>query len=407
MSLSSHTFILKKDGTLYCTGRNTFGQLGLGDNTDNINTFTKVNIDNVKSISCGYSHTFILKKDGTLYCTGSNNYGQLGLGDNTARNTFTKVNVDNVKSISCGNGQTFILKKDGTLYCTGYNSNGQLGLGNTTNINTFTKVNIDNVKSVSCGDFHTFILLNDGTIYCTGYNTFGQLGLGDTSVRKTFTKVNIDNVENINDMIQIQPVLFLIKSLSKYYTVKDSVLTETTLTNLDMDGIELDVINSNISLLPNNFSLVTDAECKLSVIGLKKSYMVVPKYSLSVNSVVYLNNIGVNFTNTKSSLKLVVSVDDGGTYYTYKNNSFERVNITIPTVDYDNFTEIDKTNWENAKKVISENGIDVSTISSVDFSKFGALYGKDFKMKYALVVTVDSLDSSISVNNIAVTYSIK
>ena len=135
--------------------------------------------------------------------------------------------------------------------------------------------------------------------------------------------------------------------------------------------------------------------------------MVVPKYSLSNSSIVSLKNISVNFTNTKSSLKLVVSIDDGETYYTYKNGSFEKVDITIPTVDYDNFTEIDNINWENAKTVIYENGIDVSTISSVDFSKMGAMYGKDFKMRYALVVTVEDFDSSISVKNIAVTYSIK
>ena len=302
---------------------------------------------------------------------------------------------------------TFIIKNDGTVYSTGRNDSGQLGLGDTNNRTTFTKVNIDNVKCIYCGYYHSFILKKDGTVYSAGNNYYGQLGLGDNTNRSTFTKVNIDNVRAFNDMLQ-SSILFLIKSLSKYYTVKDSMLTETTLTNFDMDAIELDVINSNISLLPNNFSLVTDAEYKLSVMGLKKmSYMVVPKYSLSVNSVIYLNNIGVNFTNTKSSLKLVISVDNGETYYTYKNGSFKKVAITIPTVEYDNFTETDNTNWENAKTVISENGIDVSTISSVDFSKLGAMYGKDFKMKYALVVTVEDFDSSISVNNIAVTYSIK
>ena len=51
--------------------------------------------------------------------------------------------------------------------------------------------------------------------------------------------------------------------------------------------------------------------------------------------------------------------------------------------------------------------IDMSDIGSIDFKKMGVLYGKDFKMKYALVVTVAGLDSSISVNNIEVTYSSK
>ena len=232
------------------------------------------------------------------------------------------------------------------------------------------------------------------------------MGLGDDIDRNTFTKVDIDDVKTVNDVLYY--ILFLIKSLSKYYTIKDSTLTETTLNNFDIDAVKLDVVNDNISLLPNNFSLVTNEKCELRVLGLKKlSYMVVPKYALSIDSVVFLNNIGANFTNKKSSLKLVVSVDDGENYYTYNNNSFERVNITIPTVDYNSFTETDNTNWENAKSIISENGIDASAISSVDFSKMGLLYGKDFKMKYALVVTVEGLDSSISVNNIEVTYSSK
>ena len=353
-------------------------------------------------------HTFILKNDGTVYSTGYNNCRQLGLDDTTNRNTFTKVNIDNVKSIACGSNHTFILKNDGTVYSAGNNNYGQLGLGNTTDRTAFTKVNIDNVKSISCGDSHTFILKNDGTVYSVGRNSYGQLGLGNTTDRTAFTQVNIDNAKSINDMIQIQSVLFLIKSLSKYYTVKDSTLTETTLTDFETDAIELDVVNDNISLLPNNFSLVTNEEYKLSMLRLKKlSYMVVPKYALSINSIVSLSNIAINFTNTKSSLKLVVSVDDGETYYTYNNNSFERVDITIPSVDYNSFTEIDSANWENAKAVIYENGIDASAISSVDFSKLGVLYGKDFKMKYALVVTVEGLDSNISVNNIEVTYSSK
>ena len=141
---------------------------------------------------------------------------------------------------------TFILKNDGTVYGTGYNDYGQLGLGNTNDKNTFTQVNTNaqNVKSIVCGNSYTFILKKDGTAYSVGYNRYGQLGLGDNTDKSTFTQVNIDNVKSTNDMIQ--PVLFLIKSLSKYYTIKDSTLTETTLTDFETDAIELDVVNDNI-----------------------------------------------------------------------------------------------------------------------------------------------------------------
>ena len=47
-----------------------------------------------------YDHSLILKNDGTLWCCGQNTYGQLGLGDTNNRTTFTQIttNVDDIKS---------------------------------------------------------------------------------------------------------------------------------------------------------------------------------------------------------------------------------------------------------------------------------------------------------------------
>ena len=200
---NQHTFILKNDGSVWSCGNNYTGALGLNDTTDRT-TFTQVttNINNdVKQIACGSSHTFIIKNDGSVWSCGRNNNGRLGLGDTTQRNTFTKVttNINNdVKQIACGSSHTFILKNDGSIWACGYNSSGQLGLGDTTDRNTFTKVitNINNdVKQIDCSGECTFILKNDGSVWSTGYNYNGNLGLNDKTNRTTFTQVttNINN----------------------------------------------------------------------------------------------------------------------------------------------------------------------------------------------------------------------
>ena len=192
MGFSEHSLILKNDNTLWGCGYNYYGSLGLGDTT-NRNIFTQIttNTNDIKSVYCGYYHTFILKNDGTLWGTGNNYSGQLGLGDITDRKIFTQIttNTDNIKEVYCGGSYTIILKNDGTLWGCGANGSGQLGLGDTTNRTTFTQIttNTDNIKEVYCGGSYTIILKNDGTLWGCGANGGGQLGLGDTTNRTTFT----------------------------------------------------------------------------------------------------------------------------------------------------------------------------------------------------------------------------
>ena len=193
------TLVIKNDGSLWGTGSNVNGELGLGS-TQAAYVFTKL-LSDVQICDCSHiGSTFVLKNDGTIWVTGYNYSGQLGLGDTTYRKTFTQVttNINNIKQISCGSGFTFILTNDGKLYSCGGNNNGQLGLGDTTQRTTFTQVttNINNdVKYVTCGSNHTFIIKNDGSVWACGNNGYGELGLGDKTARNTFTKVttNINN----------------------------------------------------------------------------------------------------------------------------------------------------------------------------------------------------------------------
>ena len=209
-----YTLMLKNDGTLLGCGYNGEGQLGLGG-FNNKNTFTEIttNTDDIKSVYCGSQYTLILKNDGTLWGTGYNSSGGLGLGDTKYRTIFTQIttNTDNIKEIYCGGEHTIILKNDGTLWGCGYNGHGQLGLGDASNRNTFTEIttNTNNIKSIYCGCYHTLILKSDGTLWGCGLNANGRLGLGDGNNRYTFTQIttNTDNIKSLPNQYDIPTII--------------------------------------------------------------------------------------------------------------------------------------------------------------------------------------------------------
>ncbi|AEC03000.1 fimbrillin family protein [Parasphaerochaeta coccoides] len=196
-----YTMILKKDGTLWGTGHNYYGQLGIGGTTD-ISTPEQVKastadndfMTNVKAVSAGQEHTMILKKDGTLWATGDNQHGQLGIGNYEAKDTPVPVSSmgNQVAAVFAGELHTMILKKNGTLWATGYNASGQLGIGGTTDISTPEQVKglggagvMTDVAAVSAGWKHTMILKTDGTLWATGDNQHGQLGIGNYEAKDT------------------------------------------------------------------------------------------------------------------------------------------------------------------------------------------------------------------------------
>ncbi|MEI6882802.1 MAG: hypothetical protein WCK82_15895, partial [Bacteroidota bacterium] len=191
----SHTIVLMNDGTVYGTGYNGYGQLGL-ENYDNQNTLTPIILPTGKipsQITCGDCHTIILMNDGTVYGTGYNGDGELGLENYDDQTTLTPMILPTGKipsQIECGGYHTIVLMNDGTIYGTGYNGEGELGLENYDNQNTLTQIILPSGKipsQIACGESHTIVRMNDGTVYGTGYNGSGQLGLGNYDGQVTLT----------------------------------------------------------------------------------------------------------------------------------------------------------------------------------------------------------------------------
>ena len=93
----NHTFFYIKDkggkDTLYASGRNYYGQLGLGDTT-NRDKWTEVTLPDgfkIEKVIAGGDHSFLkgtVDGEAKLYACGDNQYGQLGLGHSEPRPPF-------------------------------------------------------------------------------------------------------------------------------------------------------------------------------------------------------------------------------------------------------------------------------------------------------------------------------
>jgi alpha-tubulin suppressor-like RCC1 family protein len=89
---ASHTCGIMSDQSLWCWGDNSHGQLGIGS-TIAQSTPASVTTTEIawSRIAAGTAHTCALANDGSLWCWGSNSDGQLGTGSNESHQSPVRV----------------------------------------------------------------------------------------------------------------------------------------------------------------------------------------------------------------------------------------------------------------------------------------------------------------------------
>jgi alpha-tubulin suppressor-like RCC1 family protein len=187
------------DGTIYGTGLNSSGQLGLGNLNNPIVSLTLMpNTTGLtpKAIACGENHTIVLMTDGSIYGVGANVYGELAdlPPISTSLTLMTNSTGLTPKAIACGGYHTIVLMTDGSLYGTGLNSSGQLIdvpalVPYASSLTLMTNSTGLTPKAITCGDNYTIVLMTDNTIYGGGYNINGQLGIGNYTNQSSFTSM--------------------------------------------------------------------------------------------------------------------------------------------------------------------------------------------------------------------------
>jgi len=181
----SHSLMLRANGTVWGTGTNSAGELGLNLNAEQYSfamTLTEPGVPfiNVKTIGAGGGTSYAITNDGSAWAWGNNTYRQIGDGTATQRLVPTRVTdaqgnpFRNVIAVAASLIHAVWLKDDGTVWAVGANTNGTIGDGTNTDranpvrVETSAGVPLSGITAIAAGVSHTVALKSDGTAYVWG-----------------------------------------------------------------------------------------------------------------------------------------------------------------------------------------------------------------------------------------------
>lgn len=195
----AYGFFIREDGTLWAVGTREKGVQGTETAVNN-KVLTQVGTDNdwVYVTACrfwGYSG-YAIKKDGTLWGWGDNSFYQLGLGNTKSQPKPVQIGTDSDwVRVTAGQDHVVALKKDGSLWGWGNNTSGGLGI---TDGGSFfkkpTRIGTDSDWTfVQAVDQRTYAVKQDGSLWGVGYNIDNTLGLNlpeETTVVPEYTRIS-------------------------------------------------------------------------------------------------------------------------------------------------------------------------------------------------------------------------
>ncbi len=193
----SHACGRRLDGSLWCWGQRSNGQLGNADPLDDCSpanpsgcvvttplAVSPAGAGAWQQLELGTWHGCALQDDGTLWCWGENGAGQLGNAGVDAPVPTQVGAASDWLAIDLGDVSTCGIRSPGSLWCWGGNNSGVLGIGDTGSNETApvqVGIQTDWTAVAMSASTHGCGIRNGDSLWCWGGNTFGQLGQGTTS----------------------------------------------------------------------------------------------------------------------------------------------------------------------------------------------------------------------------------
>ena len=177
---SGHSLAILNDSTLMAWGDNQYGQLGIGNIINQLTPVPVPGLFNIRKISASH-HSIALKYTAgwpdSAYTWGRNDYGQLGIGNTTQQNSPVAITSIASNKIAAG-GFHSVFVKTGDVYTCGRNDNGQLGDGTVNPSDVPILIYTTTVTRLGAGMYHSLFNRDLLVAYVSsfGRNDYGQLG---------------------------------------------------------------------------------------------------------------------------------------------------------------------------------------------------------------------------------------
>jgi alpha-tubulin suppressor-like RCC1 family protein len=200
-----HTCGIATDSRAYCWGSGGYGQLGDGTTTSTqLSPVAVAGGRKFRSISAGRRYTCAVNFYDVAFCSGDNTWGQLGIGSGPPYVFFSTTPVRvlgglHFRRVNAGASHTCGATTDDRGYCWGHNSTGELGDGSSTNRTKPVAVAggrrfrqvlpgsgfISDAGDPNPDDAYSCGVSTDDKIYCWGLSAFGSFGGTATPISGT------------------------------------------------------------------------------------------------------------------------------------------------------------------------------------------------------------------------------